>query len=260
MNRYIGNHVLTAVGRVLFKVGLSDFHCGMRAFSRDRIMSLNLVTEGMEWASEMIVKARLAGLSMTEVPIILHKDGRSRPSHLKRWRDGWRHLRFMLIHSPRWLFIIPGIILTIIGTVGTALLSTSMIKIGYVKLDVHTLLVMSFLVLLGVQVLFTGVFARIYSGIHGILPPNQKYEKMLKKLTLEKLLVVSLILGVCGLAAFVYTLWGWYKTGFSDLNYQTTMRSLIPGLTLIAVAVQGVFNGFMLSILFLKTRSFIKVD
>lgn len=254
LNRYLGNPVLTAIGKILFKINLSDFHCGMRAFRRDKVLGLELVTTGMEWASEMIIKSRLAGLTMAEVPITLYKDGRSRPPHLKRWRDGWRHLRFMLLHSPTWLFTLPGIIMMSIGLLGEAILSRGMIAVGDVRLDVHTLLVMAFLLLLGVQMVFTGLFARLYSSLNGILPYDEKFEKTVKKLTLEKLLVLSLILGTVGLGGFLYTIWEWYRVNFSELNYQVTMRQLIPSLSLIAISVQGVFNGFMLSVLFLKTR------
>lgn len=260
LNRYVGNPVLTLVGRILFGVRQSDFHCGMRAFRRDKIAGLNLVTEGMEWASEMVVKSMLAGLKMTEVPITLYKDGRGRPPHLKRWRDGWRHLRFMLLHSPTWLFIIPGILFLSTGVFGMAVLSKGMMVIGDIKFDVHTLLVMAFMVLLGVQALFTGIFARVYSSLSGILPYDEKFDRRIRTWSLEKLLLISLAFGLGGIGGFSYTIYGWYKTGFSDLNYQATMRSLIPSLTLIAVSVQGIFNGFMLSILFLKTKTFVTVD
>ncbi|HUL00139.1 MAG TPA: glycosyltransferase family 2 protein, partial [Nitrospirota bacterium] len=254
LNRYLGNPVLSAIGKVLFKSDLSDFHCGMRAFRKDKLLMLNLATTGMEWASEMVVKAKLAGLKMTEVPVTLYKDGRSRSPHLRRWRDGWRHLRFMLLHSPTWLFTIPGLVMTAVGVFGQMLLYRGMVQIGTVKLDVHTMLVMSFLSVVGAQVVFTGTFVRLYSSLHGILPYDQKFEKSIKRFTLEKLLIAALVLGLLGLGGFLYTLWGWYQLGFSELNYEVTMRRLIPSLTLMALAIQGIFNGFMLSILFLKTN------
>lgn len=253
-NRYIGNPVLTAIGRIFFKISVSDFHCGMRAFRKDKILELNLVTTGMEWASEMIIKSKLAGLKMTEVPITLYKDGRSRPPHLRRWRDGWRHLRFMLLHSPMWLFIIPGLIMLTIGLAGSALLSHGAVQIGDIAFDVHSLLVMAILVILGVQTIFAGVFARLYAYKVGILPQSKRLQKVVKHLSLEKLLIASLILGVIGLFGFFYTIYDWYKADFGPLDYQKTMRILTPSLTLIAVAVQGIFNGFMLSLLFLKTK------
>jgi glycosyltransferase involved in cell wall biosynthesis len=253
LNRYLGNPVLSTIGKVLFKTDLSDFHCGMRAFRKDKILALNLVATGMEWASEMVVKAKLAGLKMTEIPITLYRDGRSRPPHLRRWRDGWRHLRFMLLHAPTWLFTLPGLAMVIIGILGQLLLYHGMVQVGTAKLDVHTMLVMAFLSVLGAQMVFTGLFARLYSSLHGILPYDEKFEKTIRRLTLEKLLIASLVLGLLGVGGFLYTIREWYMANFSDLNYQVTMRQLIPSLTLIAFAVQGIFNGFMLSILFLKT-------
>lgn len=255
LNRYLGNPVLTAIGKIFFRISLSDFHCGMRAFKRESILGLNLVTTGMEWASEMIIKAKLAGLKMTEVPVTLYKDGRSRPPHLNRWQDGWRHLRFMLLHSPKWLFMIPGAILIAIGFTGSAILSRGVFNIGYAKLDVHSLLVMSFMIISGMQMVFTGVFAKLYSHTSGILPYDKRFDRMIRRLTLEKLLVVSLIIGCIGVGGFSYTTWKWYLSGFSELDYRVTMRQIIPSLTLIALSVQGIFNGFMLSVLFLKTKT-----
>lgn len=255
LNRYLGNPLLTTVGRIFFSIKVSDFHCGMRAFRRDRIIGLNLVTTGMEWASEMIIKAQMAGLRITEVPVTLHKDGRSRPPHLKRWRDGWRHLRFMLLHSPMWLFIIPGILMFSLGLAGGIMLLHGALRIGDIGLDIHSLLVMSILVILGIQTFFAGVFAKMYSHITGILPYSERFQNFIRHFTLERLLVVSLALGIIGVSGFLYTFWKWYQVGFAALDYQVTMRYLTPSLTLIAVSVQGIFNGFMLSLLFLKTKS-----
>jgi glycosyltransferase involved in cell wall biosynthesis len=254
LNRWIGNPILTAIGKFLFKVDLSDFHCGMRAFRRDKIIALNLVTTGMEWASEMVIKAKLAGLKITEVPITYYKAGRSHPPHLKRWRDGWRHLRFMLLHSPTWLFILPGFIMALIGLVGAIVLLPGMLKLGSVILDVHTLLVMAFLFLIGVQVIYLGLFAKLYSIIHGILPTDKRVTRFFRFFSLEKLLIFSILIGLLGLFLFSRTFWGWYKIGFSNLDYQITMRQLIPSLTLIMLSILSLFNGFIFSVLFLKTR------
>jgi len=254
LNRYLGNPVLTAIGKIFFGVSVSDFHCGMRAFRRDRVLGLNLVTVGMEWASEMIIKAKLAGLSITEVPVTLYQDGRSRSPHLRRWRDGWRHLRFMLLHSPKWLFIVPGSLMAAVGVLGEVVLSRGTLEIGPADLGVQSLLVVSFLVILGMQIVFTGVFANIYSHITGILPYSESFDRIVRKLSLEKLLVLCLIMGLAGLCGLGYSVWQWYGVNFSALNNRVTMRTLIPSLTMIAIAVQGVFNGFMLSILFLKTK------
>lgn len=254
LNRYLGNPLLTAVGKVFFKIGVSDFHCGMRAFRRDRVLKLQLVTEGMEWASEMIIKSKLAGLSMTEVPITLYKDGRDRMPHLRRWRDGWRHLRFMLLHSPKWLFFIPGLILTCAGLTGEVLLALGQLRIGAVTLDVHSLIVMAFILIAGAQILFTGTFAKIYAHLSGILPYDERFDIAIKRLTLEKLLCVSLAFGILGMSGFLYAFWKWSLAGFPHLDYRVSMRLLVPSLTLAALSVQGIFNGFMLSVLFFKTK------
>jgi hypothetical protein len=227
----------------------------MRAFRRDKVLALDLVTTGMEWASEMLVKSRLFDLEISEVPITLYKDGRSRAPHLKRWHDGWRHLRFMLLHAPTWLFIIPGILMLTLGLAGELALVQGPLPVNGVTLDVHSMLVMAFVLILGVQVLFTGVFATMFSHIVGILPYNERFHRRVSFFTFKKLLVASSILGFFGLYGFLYTFFKWYQVDFAALNYQETLRYLIPSLTLISVAIQGVFNGFMLSLLFLKTKT-----
>jgi glycosyltransferase involved in cell wall biosynthesis len=255
LNRYIGNPVLTFIGRLFFKINISDFHCGLRAFNRDRILELGLVTTGMEWASEMVIKSQLNRLRMTEVPITLFKDGRNRPPHLRRLRDGWRHLRFMLLHAPTWLFIYPGIALVLIASsLGIALLHGS-VEIGAAKLDVHSLLTMAFMEILGIQTIFTGIFANLYAHLTGILPTTSSFYKRLRSLTLEKLLVGAAAVGLAGIAIFGATFWDWYTAGFPELDYRVTMRRVIPALTLITISAQAVFNGFMLSMLFIKTRN-----
>jgi glycosyltransferase involved in cell wall biosynthesis len=255
LNRWIGNPILTAIGKFLFKVNISDFHCGMRAFRKDKILALNLVTTGMEWASEMIIKAKLAGLKITEVPITYYKAGRSRPPHLRRWRDGWRHLRFMLLHSPFWLFIVPGIIMTLIGLIGmVALIPGPIIIKGNIGFDVHTLLVMAFLTILGFQTIFVGFFAKIYAHNSGILPYNDRLFKIIKRFSLEELLIASLLIGVIGVAGVIWSVYGWYEVGFKELNYQITMRKLVPSLVLVAISLQGIFNSFMFSILMLDVK------
>jgi len=255
LNRFIGNPILSAIGKIFFKIKVSDFHCGMRAFRTDKVRDLKLVTTGMEWASEMIIKSQLYNLKISEVPITLHKAGRSRDPHLKRWQDGWRHLRFMLLHAPTWLFIFPGMLMFFFGFLGEIMLARGPLLINGVTLDVHSLLVMAFFEILGMQVIFTGVFATLYSHIVGILPYNERFHRMIKFFTLEELLTASCVLGLIGLGGFVFTLWQWYKVDFLALDYQKTMRYLIPSLTLITLAIQGVFNGFMLSLLFVKTKT-----
>ena len=255
LNRFIGNPVLTFIGRLLFKIDTSDFHCGMRGFRRDKVLSIGLVTTGMEWASEMVIKSQLNGLRMTEVPVTLYKDGRDRPPHLRRWRDGWRHLRFMLLHAPTWLFTYPGIGLLTIALILGMMLLRGPVRIGPANLDVHTLLTMAFMAMLGIQTIFTGLFANLYAHLIGILPTTTPFIKRLQKFSLEKLLVIALVIGLAGFTIFAVTFWDWYTAGFPELDYRVTMRRIIPALTLIAIAGQAIFNGFMFSMLFLKTSS-----
>jgi glycosyltransferase involved in cell wall biosynthesis len=255
LNRYLGNPVLTRIGRFLFGISMSDFHCGMRGFRKDAILRMELATSGMEWASEMVIKSWLGGLSFAEVPITLHRDGRSRPPHLRRWRDGWRHLRFMLLHAPTWLFVYPGLFLVLIATFLGTMILRGPVRLGSANLDVHSLLTMSFLLILGVQTIFAGLFANLYGHIIGILPTSTPFIKRLKRFSLEKLLVIAVITGVAGFAIFLDTFLGWSSSGYPELDYRITMRRVIPALTLMAISSQAIVNGFMFSMLFLKTKS-----
>jgi glycosyltransferase involved in cell wall biosynthesis len=255
LNRYLGNPVLTTIGQKFFKIPTSDFHCGMRAFRNDRIHGINLVTTGMEWASEMVIKSKLQGLKMCEVPITLYKDGRDRLPHLRRWHDGWRHLRFMLLHTPNWMFIYPGMLLATLGMVGEMKLMNGIIQIGNAKLDVQSMIVLSFMLITGVQMLFTGFMANIYSHTSGIYPYTEKYLKSINGFTLEKLLLMAILVGGVGGLGFSGVMWEWYKTGFGVLDFERTMRQLIPSIALITISAQCIFNGFMLSVLLMPTKS-----
>jgi glycosyltransferase involved in cell wall biosynthesis len=255
LNRWLGNPILTMIGRLFFRIGTSDFHCGMRAFRRDRVLDVGLVTTGMEWASEQVIKSRLLGLRMTEVPVTLYKDGRDRPPHLRPWRDGWRHLRFMLLHAPTWLFIYPGIILVTLSLLFGGLLLGGTVQIGRANLDVHSLVTTAFLAVIGCQAIFAGAFANLYAQRVGILPSVPRFVESLKRFSLEKLLIISVLVGLAGFAWFFGTFWRWYATGFPQLDYQTTMRQVIPALTLLTLSAQGIFNSFLFSMLFLETRS-----
>lgn len=249
LNRYLGNPVLTGIGKVLFRTGISDFHCGMRAFDREKILALGLVTTGMEWATEMVIKSGLSGLKITEVPITLFKDGRNRPPHLRRWRDGWRHLRFMLLHSPFWLFIVPGTLLLGGGTLGSLYVLTLKQVQAHPGYGVSRQLAMSCLVVLGTQILFSGIFAKLYSHLNGILPVDRSFQTSIRRLTLEKLLVASIALLSAGVAGAVAA-----SGGGAMVCGLFAQNMMILSFTAITVAIQSAFNGFMLSILFLKTN------
>lgn len=249
LHRYLGNPVLSFIGRLFFGVPVGDFHCGLRGFRRDEIVKLNLRSTGMEFASEMVVKAKLQGLRFSEVPTTLHPDGRSRPPHLKTWRDGWRHLRFLLMYSPRWLFMYPGVVMILAGLAVAGLLLQGPVAIGSgVTIDIHSMLVACFSILIGLQLVLFSALARRYGEEEGFLPPALSFTKVMNFLTLERMLQIALVAFIVG----AWNLWtaisGWAQIGFGDLDIDRTMRSVILGCTAIMFAVQCAATGFLVSI------------
>lgn len=255
LNRYLGNPVLSFIGRLFFNIKLRDFHCGIRGFEREALLSLDLRTTGMEYASEMIVRAALLGLSMDEVPVTLAPDGRGRHPHLQPWRDGWRHLRFLLLYSPRWLYLYPGLAMIVLGLLLAALLlpGPMMIADG-VGLDVHTLLVGAMSILVGVQSLTFGVMARSYAKRHGMIPRCTRADKWIAELKLEHLLGVALALMFCGLGAVAYAMQRWSAVHFGALDYRDAMRVLIFAVTCIVGGLQLGFAAFLLGVMQIKHR------
>ncbi len=214
LNRYLGNPVLSFVGKLFFRIPLNDFHCGLRGFSREAILGLDLRTTGMEYASEMIVRASLHGLRMTEVPVTLSPDGRGRPPHLHPWRDGWRHLRFLLLYSPRWLYLYPGLAMIVLGVIISAILLPGPVKIAEnVVIDVHTLLVAAMSILIGVQSITFGFLARTYALNNGILPYT-RYEKLFAGITLERMLILATILILLGINGVIWAAQLWSAKNF----------------------------------------------
>ncbi len=252
LHRYLGNPVLSFLGRLFFNTPVRDFHCGLRGFSRDAILALDLQTSGMEFASEMVVKATLKGLRITEVPTSLAPDGRSRPPHLRSWRDGWRHLRFLLIYSPRWLFLYPGLSLMAIGLALVTTLAIRPVTIGGLSFDVHTLLYAAFFVLLGFQLVTFSVFSNVYGISARLLPPDPRIESLLARASLERGVVVGLLLTLAGIVGSAYAVVSWGNTGFSGLDPRETMRITIPSATAMAIGVQIIFSAFFLD--FLRQR------
>ncbi len=253
LHRYLGNPGLTFLGQLLFRVPVGDFHCGLRGFSRDAMRNLGLSSTGMEFASEMVVKSTLHGLTITEVPTTLKPDGRSRPPHLKTWRDGWRHLRFMLQHSPEWLFIYPGLLLSAVGVAGIALLSPGAVHVTRgIELDVHTLVVACFAVLIGVQLVTFGALSRRYGIVEGFLPQRGSFRKIVLGLTLEPILRTALVIGVLGAAGVAWSVMQWAASGFAPIHLYSVMRLLVPSLTAVAVACQMAAAGFLSSILTIR--------
>jgi hypothetical protein len=254
-NRLIGNPALSGIGRLFFRSPVGDFHCGIRGFSREAFGRMRLQTTGMEFASEMVIKATLLGMTIREVPTTLAKDGRSRPPHLRPWRDGWRHLRFMLLYSPRWLFLYPGFALMLAGTVvGALLLRGPLMLTPRVGLDVHTLLFAFAGILLGFQGVAFGVLARVYALNEGLVPDDPGLEWWLHRFTLETGLAAGALLLLLGLAGAVYAVAGWSRVGFGPLDARATLRTAIPAASAICLGGQVVLTSFLLSFLGLSKR------
>ena len=249
LHRYLGNPVLTAVGRAFFQSPCGDFHCGLRGFDRDAILSLDLQAPGMEFASEMVVKATIHKLRITEVPTTLSPDGRSRPPHLRSWRDGWRHLRFLLLFSPRGLFLYPGAFLFLVGFAFTAWLLPAPRQIAGLSLGIHTLLYGSVAMVIGVQAVLFWVFAKIYGQRERIVPPDPAFDAAVQAATLERGLIVGGSLVALGLGLGVYALNAWTEQGFGQLSPDAAMRVVIPSATCILLGMQLAYSAFFLSLL-----------
>jgi glycosyltransferase involved in cell wall biosynthesis len=254
LHRYLGNPVLSTIGRICFPSSVGDFHCGLRGFEKTAIQRLQLQTTGMEFASEMVVKATLNGLRICEVPTTLSPDGRTRSPHLRTWRDGWRHLRFLLLYSPRWLFIYPGIALILLGLgTGIWLMAGSRV-IGDITFDVHTMVFAAFFVLLGYQSLFFGVFTKVFAISEGLLPEDPRLRRFLKFFSLELGLLVGTLLTIAGLLGSTVAVGIWYSVSFGDLEPTDMLRIVIPSGTALTLGVQTILSSFFLSVLELRRK------
>ncbi|MCZ8164772.1 glycosyltransferase family 2 protein [Silanimonas sp.] len=249
LHRFLGNPVLSLLGRLFFGVPVRDFHCGLRGFSRERMLALDLTTPGMEFASEMVVKSSLARYRIVEVPTKLSPDGRSRPPHLRTWRDGWRHLRFLLLHSPRWLFLLPGSLLVATGVSGMAVIATTRPTLGGISLDVHTLSYAGAAVVLGVQMVLFAALARLLGIRNGWLPETARVRGLLDALTLERCLVAACLLFALGIAMSLRAVGLWVSQDFGALDPSQVMRWVIPSVTLMAVGGELALSGFFLEAL-----------
>jgi hypothetical protein len=251
-NRWIGNPTLSFVGRLFFHCPVRDFHCGLRGVTKAAYQRMELKTTGMEFASEMVIKATLKSLRIAEVPITLHPDGRSRPPHLKPWRDGWRHLRFMLLFSPRWLFTGPGLGLLVLGMGMAVPLCVGPVRIGRVQFDTNTLLVAGMMIIVGFQVLFFGLFTRLYCVARGLLPDNPQLRRLLALFSLERGIVAGLAIAAVGLGFLAAAILKWKAAGFGIISYPESLRLVIPAVTCVTLGVQTLFSSFFLSILELR--------
>jgi glycosyltransferase involved in cell wall biosynthesis len=254
LHRYLGNPVLTAVGRLFFRSPCSDFHCGLRGFRRDAALSLDLQTTGMEFASEMVVKATLLGKRIAEVPTTLSPDGRSRPPHLRSWRDGWRHLRFLLLYSPRWLFLYPGFALMALGLGLGLWVLPGPRTLGGVGLDVNTLLYAAAMILVGFQSVLFAVFTKVYAVNEGLVPPNPTLEGLFRYVQLETGVVVGGLLALLGLAGTLLAVGDWGARSFGELDPRATLRLVVPAVLALALGSQIVLSSFFLSVLGMRRR------
>jgi glycosyltransferase involved in cell wall biosynthesis len=254
LHRYLGNPVLSFVGRLFFQVPIGDFHCGIRAFRASSMRALNLRTTGMEFASEMVVKASLQGLAIGEVPTTLQPDGRTRAPHLRTWRDGWRHLRFLLMYSPRWLFFYPGIALTLAGLLLSAWLIPASRHVGRFSLDVDTLTYALGMLLIGVQVVVFAISAQLFGSREGFLPPHPQLEKVVDLISLEIGLGLGVILVLAGLGTGAYAVWQWHAAGFGDLTASHMLRLTLPSASALMLGVEAIFASFFIGMLQIHRR------
>jgi glycosyltransferase involved in cell wall biosynthesis len=255
-NRHIGNPVLSFMGRLFFHTPVGDFHCGLRAFSADAYRRMDLRTTGMELASEMVIKSVLLGMRVEEVPTVLRKDGRDRPPHLRPWRDGWRHLRFMLLFSPRWLFWYPGILLMAAGLVLGAVLLQGPLPLGRITLDVHTLLFAAVAVLIGFQAASFAVLSKFFAIRAGLRRPQAGFDDWFRHLTLESGLISGGVLVAAGLGLSLWAVSLWGGQGFGPLPQPgETLRRVIPGALCLVLGCQMVLTSFFLGVLRLDTRA-----
>lgn len=248
-NRYIGNPVLTMIGRVLFRSPAGDFHCGLRAFRKDAFEKMQLRTGGMEFASEMVIRATLLKLKICEVPTTLSPDGRDRAPHLRPWRDGWRHLRFMMLFSPKWLFLIPGLVLIAIGAIVGGLLLRGPLHIGAVSFDIHTLTFCAFAIIIGAQSVFFSALTKTFAVRHGLLPSDFSFEKMKSVVSLENGLVLGTVISVLGFVLSIFAVIQWGAHSFGVISPVEMFRLIIPGGLLLTLGCQIALNSCFVGIL-----------
>jgi glycosyltransferase involved in cell wall biosynthesis len=247
LHRYLGNPVLSWVGRLFFRVPINDFHCGMRGFRRDRVMELGLTTVGMEFASEMVVRSAINGLNITEVPTTLKPDGRSRAPHLRTWRDGWRHLRFLLAFSPRWLFLYPAVLLVVAGVAVFTRLAVGPVTIGSVTFDIQTMIAAASAIIVGIQAGVLAMVSRAYASALGLLPRSDRVERILDRFTLEWGLIAGFAMTLAGIGSFVLAVLNWRETDFGALTTED-MRLPLLGMLLIVAGSQVILGSFLLSL------------
>ncbi len=254
LHRYLGNPVLTGIGRLFFRSPIRDFHCGLRGFAKDAYERMEVRTTGMEFASEMVVKATLLRMRVAEVPTTLQPDGRSRPPHLRSWRDGWRHLRFLLLFSPRWLFLYPGLLMMTVGLAGLIALLPGPRPLGPLVLDVQTLLYAGVAILLGFQAVVFAVFTKVFAMSEQLLPPDPRSLRWIDRLTLERGLIFGALLVVVGFTLSLAAVGVWGEQSFGAVDPSRTLRLIVPAVVSLTLGCQIVLSSFFLSVLRLRRR------
>lgn len=245
LHRYFGNPVLSTLARVMYRIPIADFHCGMRAFTREAFERMNVRTPGMEFATEMVINASHAGLRIAEIPTRLYPDKRDRPPHLRSFRDGWRHLRFMLTYAPDWLYLLPGGLLSLIGVVGMALLASGPLVVGTMRLGIHFLALASLFAILGCNVIGFGLLARLTNARRNPVVENSNFGRLLKHFTLERGLVFGVGLAASGLAIDSWILLEWISRGYGDMS--DTVHVAFVASTIFVLGVNSVFGVFLLN-------------
>lgn len=260
LHKYLGNPVLSWIGRVLFNAPVNDFHCGMRGFSKDAFERMNLRTTGMEFASEMVVKATLLKMKVVEVPTTLSPDGRSRSPHLRTWRDGWRHLRFLLLYCPRWLFLYPGLLMMIGGGAGTIWLLPRERSIGSIHLDVDTLVYSLACLFIGFHAAVFSISAKVFAIGEGLLPEDQRFSRWFRYITLETGLLAGAAFFVAGMAGTVYAVFLWKALGFGALSARSMLRLTLPSAVALMLSIEIFFSSFFLSMLGMRRKDASPID
>lgn len=254
LHRYLGNPVLTGMGRLLFKAPCGDFHCGLRAFTKAAYDRMGLRSTGMEFATEMVVKAAVLGMKVSEVPTTLSPDGRSRGPHLRTWRDGWRHLRFLLLYSPRWLFLYPGLFLMVAGSLVSGWLIRGPQTVGSITFDIDTLVYAVISILLGFQAISVAVFAKVFATSEGLLPPDPKLEGLFSYANLENGLVTGVLVFLIGLGLSAYAVFSWRAHHFGPLDSSQMLRLTLPAAVSMTLGLQISIASFFLTLLRMKKR------
>ena len=247
-HRYIGNPVLSFIGRLFFKSKIRDFHCGLRGYNKERMLKLRLHTTGMEYASEMVVKSELAGYNICEVPTTLKKDGRTGAPHLRSFHDGWRHLKFLCMYCPRWLFLYPGIILLLIGLCGGTILSFGQISFGSIELSIHSLIYCMMSIILGVNIIYFYTFTKLYAEKSHFIPHDKLIDKIIY-FSEDKGILTGSILTFIGIIISISAFTIWKHSGFSQMDPESLMRYVIPAATMIEVGIETIFACFFMGIL-----------